>query len=322
MTDDGDAGHAADVLDGAGLDAVDGDVLDALVDGDADGDGSPSAEPSLFDGPAEFDDAGVQAFLRSAPDSETLRPALQRLTADQRALIGSFVDGFKSRAAFLEWCQDAAIRTLGELDGEWFRARAFTRLDLSVLVTTDARERYAPESGDVLSRRQAAGVRRGVVLADILPACASAYRRLRWSATEYVNDADDSFVPDPDVQEHTAMRPALTELDERQGWAIRRLLNGLPSEDALFAWLQAVTEASYAEVDGDLGRRLNGERRARAYLLDDIDDAERHLARWFRESFAAHYVLPGFAEAASEVGKRAGELAERDAEDLNFPKMG
>ncbi len=279
-------------------------------------------EMELFDAPAEFDAEDVQRFLADEPSEDVLRPALRRLTTDQRDLIASFVDGFDSRSGFVEWCQDAAIRTLGELSGEWMQARAFTRMDLSVLVVSDARERYRPESGSLLSPRQAAGVRRGVVLSDVLPACRSAYRRLRWSATEYVQDTDDSFIPDPSAQDHTAMRPALTELDNRQDWAIRKLLRGLPSEDALLAWLQAVTEASAAEVPDELGQRLNRERRARQYLLDDVDAGDLETALWFRESFAAKYVLPAFARAAAEVGKRAGELAEQESSGLNVPNMG
>lgn len=332
MTDDE---HPADALDGAGLgdgpawlldeaaDVTDG-VRDAtgvaadssLETSRVDDDGDAAPDPELFDGPAEFDVEDVERFLSDAPDGDALRPALPTLTDDQRDLIREFVDGFASRGAFLEWCQDAAIRTLGELDGDWMQTRAFTRLDLSVLITSEARRRFAPESGDVLSKRQAAGVRRGVVLSDILPACTAAYRRLRWNATEYVNDGDDSFVPDPEVQEHTAMRPALTELDDRQDWAIRKLLTGISSEDALLSWLQVVTEASYAEVDSGLGERLNVERRARRLLLDDVEPDEADLARWFRESFAAKYVLPGFAVAASEVGKRAGELAQQEATEF------
>lgn len=310
-TDDEDDEDGADVDAG---DVVIGDEAGAPTDGHGDAE--------LFDAPAEFDAEDVAQFLHDEPSDDVLRPALRRLTTDQRDLIASFVDGFQSRSAVVEWCQDAAIRTLGELPGEWMQARVNTRMDLSVLVVSDARERYRPESGELLSPRQAAGVRRGVVLSDVLPACRSAYRRLRWSATEYVQDHDDNFVPDPEVQDHTAMRPALTELDERQDWAIRRLLSGLPSEDALLAWLQAVTEASAAEIPDELGQRLNRERRARRYLLDDVEDGDRDTALWFRESFAAEYVLPAFSRATAEVGTRAGELAEKENSGLNVPDMG
>lgn len=332
--------HAADYLGGVDVDGID-DVSTVLAAGDEDDEadvggvdapgevvvGDETADPAagskignaeLFDAPKEFDSEDVRRFLSDEPDSDVLRPALRRLTTDQRDLIESFVDGFQSRSAFLEWCQDACVRTLGELSGEWMQTRAFTRMDLSVLVVSDARRRFAPESGELLSKRQAAGVRRGVVLADVLPACRAAYRRLRWSATEYVQDDDDDFVPDPESQQHTAMRPALTELDERQDWAIRKLLAGLPSEDALLAWLQAVTEASYAEIPDELGQQLNRERRARRYLLDDVDDVDgdRGTALWFRESFASKFVLPAFARAASEVGRRAGELAEKETTEF------
>ncbi|WP_373190070.1 hypothetical protein [Halolamina sp.] len=267
---------------------------------------------------AGFSRRDVARLEDTLPETSNLRAALQKLTSDQTDLVARFVDGFESRRSYLRWSQDAAVHTLGELGGEWFVERAFSRTDMSALLVGRARERWLPEDGETVEPRQAEDVRRGVAAADVLPACAAAHRRLRWSATEYVQDHDDELQPDPEVQQHPAMRPALSELDERQEWALEACLEGFEGRDALMAWGHHVVEASYAEVDGDLISRLAlDEPHTRNMLVvgpKAREDPEG--GRLFRESFAALYLLPAFAMAASEVAKRAGELAEQESKEI------
>lgn len=263
-----------------------------------------------IDAGAGFDREAVERLLADMPDLSQNRPALQKLTTDQRELLARFIDGFESRREFLLWSKDAAILSLGELDGEWVITRAFSGSDMSALIVSDERERWARNAGETLSQHKARTLRRGVAALDVLPACQSAYRRLRWSATEYVNDESDSFRPDARDQKHPAMRPALSELDNRQEWALRRLLEGFDSEDAILAWLQVLTEASAAEVSHSLAERIFAEGHTRSRLLSWPEDSAD--GPFFRESFAARYLLPPFARAAREVGERAGELAERE----------
>jgi len=151
----------------------------------------------------------------------------------------------------------------------------------------------------------------------------AAHRRLRWSATEYVNDADDSLIPDPDDQDHPAMRPALSEMSNRQCWALKRLLAGFDSRDSLISWFQIVTEASYAELDGSLAKRvLVRDSRAARMLVNNTTSENSDDAAAFREWVGALYLLPAFAAAAREVSDRAGELAEQAAGGLDFKNIG
>lgn len=268
-----------------------------------------------------FGDAEVRDLLDGLPDAPTLRTALQKLTADQLDLLASFIDGFRSRREFLLWCQDAAIHTLGRLSGDWIVERAFSRLDLSVLLVNDRRFDWADSAEDVLPPEKAATARRGVAAVDLLPSFTRSHRGFRWSTVEYgTNDGrDGGDVPDADKQSNPAMRPALAELDQRQGWVLRRVLDGFASEDQLFAWVQQVTEATYAEVDDDLATRLYTESHTREMLLDR--EGERSKSWFFRESFAAREIVAAFPAAAREVADRSGELAEHENKELDVKSL-
>lgn len=259
-----------------------------------------------------FRDDDVRRLQRSLPETTNLRAALQKLTSDHVDLVRSFVEGFDSRREFVRWGQRAAVLTLGELSGEWVAERAFSGLDMSVLVTSSARRRWVDEPSELYPLDRAADIRRGVVASDVLPACSSAVRRLRWSAVEYVSDEDDTLQPDPEVQEHPAMRPALTETHDRQRWALDRALEGFDSLDALTVWGQRLVTASYAEIPNDLVTRITVDEAetTRRYLVVQPEDEDH--GPFFRESFAAAYLLPAFASAAREVADRAGELAEQE----------
>jgi hypothetical protein len=264
----------------------------------------------------------VADLLADRPRTEERRVALRKLNDDQLDLLGEFVDGFETRRGFLEWCQRASVLSLGELPGEWFVERSFSALDMSTLLVSDARYRWSDRAeGDVLVPSAARDARRGVAAFDLLPAFSRAHERLRWNATEYVNDRDDSFQPDAEEQRHPAMRPALTVLQQSQAWALGRLFDGFAGDDALLSWCHTLTQSSFAEMDSALARRFYSERHTRDMLLGETDD-ERETVRFFRESVGAKYLLPAFARAAREVGERAGELAEQESDGLKFPKMG
>ncbi len=271
---------------------------------------------------AGFDREEVADLLADRPNAEERRVALRKLNDDQLDLLGEFVDGFETRREFLEWCQEAAVLSLGELPGEWFVERAFSGLDMSTLLVSDVRYRWAENSDrDVLAVSAARDARRGVAALDLLPAFARAHKRLRWNATEYVNDRDDSFQPDPEEQRHPAMRPGLTVLHQNQAWALARLFDGFDGPDALLSWCHTLIQSSFAEVDSGLARRFYAETHTRDMLLGETDD-DREEVRFFRESVGAKYLLPAFSRAAQEVGERAGELAEQEKESMSYPKMG
>jgi len=279
-------------------------------------------QPARDAAAAGFDHEAVDGLLTDRPTVEKRRPALRKLNDDQREVLGEFIDGFDSRAGFLTWCQRAAILSLGELPGEWFVQRSFSALDMSTLIVSDERYRWAARADrDVLEPAAARDARRGVAAIDLLPAFSRAHRRLRWNATEYVNDHDDSFQPEPEEQRHPAMRPELTELHKNQAWALRALLDGFTTDDALLSWVHTLTEASFAEVDSGLARRFYAEAHTREMLLANTDDDPATL-QFFRECVGAKYLLPSFSRAAQEVGERAGELAEKQSDGLKFSKMG
>jgi len=268
-----------------------------------------------------FDSSDVRRLQRSLPETTNLRAALQKLTSDHVELVESFVDGFDSRQEFVRWGQRAAIHTLGELSGEWVADRAFTGLDMSALVTTDARRRWVDDPSELYPADRAADIRRGVVATELLPACSSAVRRLRWSAVEYVSDTDDTLQPDPAVQQNPAMRPALSEVHERQRWALDRALEGFDSLDALTVWGQRLTEASYAEVDGDLITRITVDEAETTRRFLVVGEGDEDHGPFFRTSFAAAYLLPAFASAAREVADRAGELAEQELTEVEDKRL-
>lgn len=269
---------------------------------------------------AGFNHSDVRRLESSLPDTTNLRAALQKLSSDQIDVVADLVDGFESRSEVIRWGQRTAIQTLGEVSGEWLSDRCFSKLDVHVLLSSPARDHWLPEGDDPVPESQAEEMRRALAATEILPACSSALRRLRWSAVEYVSDDDDTLQPDPSEQNNPAMRPALSELSERQRWALDRCLDGFASVDALTAWSQRLVEASYAEVDRNLVTRISVEEpHTREFLV--VGDSDIDGGPVFRESFAALYLLPAFATAATEVADRAGELAEQAQTEVKDKRL-
>ena len=264
-----------------------------------------------------FDRDAVDRLLNGLPETQEFRPAVGKLTQDQREIVAEFVDGFRSRRGFVRWSQRASLHTLGSLSGEWFVDRAFSGPDMAVLLTSRARTAWVDDPPDL---EAAARQRRAVAAVDVLPACLDAVRALRWNATEYVNDRDDDLQPEADLQKHPAMRPALTEMDEKQGWAIRHALDGFDSEDAFLTWGSYLGEASFAEADRDLVTRVlvDEPHTKRMVIRQPHDDPD---GPFFRESWAAVELLPAFATAAREVVDKAGELAEGEKKDMDVTRL-
>jgi len=269
---------------------------------------------------AGFSRGDVEQLERSLPETTNLRAALQKLSSDQIEIVADLVDGFESRHEVIRWGQRTAIQTLGEVSGGWLSERCFSKLDMHVLLSSPARARWLPDDDEPVPMDRAEEMRRALAATEILPACSSALRRLRWSAVEYVSDDDDTLQPDPAEQNNPAMRPALSELSERQRWALDRCLDGFASVDALTAWSQRLVEASYAEMDRNLVTRITVEEPHTRELLV-IGDGDRDGGPVFRESFAALYLLPAFASAASEVADRAGELAEQAQTEVKDKRL-
>ncbi|WP_168216075.1 hypothetical protein, partial [Halorussus marinus] len=173
---------------------------------------------------------------------------------------------------------------------------------LSCVITSEKRRHYrqTPVSLDA-----AATVRRRMAKKFIRPACRAGYRTLRKDAGEYVQE--DNRVDVEDVSMF-AMRPSLQTLKDRQTVALRKLLDGFESEDALDTWLHHLDDVTLGEldrIDADLDWRLEMERTARDVLLGDRSDHARQ-----REQLAAFYLLPAFSLTPALQLERAQELRE------------
>jgi len=255
----------------------------------------------------------LDELLPDYPDLERhTRPALAKLADDQHDILLAFVDGFDDRRELLEWSQRAIVATLGELEEEWATDLAMSRSDLSVLITSERRQAWVEDEPPRSST--AATYRRALAAEDLVPAFRSAFRKMRWSAVEYVNDDDDSLQPDPSIQKHPAMRPALSEMSDRQEWSLERLLEGFDDQDQLMSWVLRTVEASHGEVDGELAADLYNETHTRRMLVVDGDDQEH--GPFFRESLAAVTLLPAFTRAARKLSERAGELVEQENKEI------
>ena len=233
------------------------------------------------------------------------RPALETLSRDQRELISSWLSGFESRRAILNWCHEATVATLGELPPEWHTDRLMSLSELSTLIVVESERRRWMDSDALLTPDRAREWRLAVASRDLIPACQSAIAKVRWSTVEYADDDDEeqTFV-DIDEQEAAAMRPGLEETADRQRWTIDRGVEGFGSlEEIVETWVPTAIHASFAELDADLASAFWSERPLRDMFVSRDDRA----ARWFRESFVALELLPAYNRAISQVADRAGE---------------
>ncbi|WP_225317727.1 MULTISPECIES: hypothetical protein [Haloferax] len=240
------------------------------------------------------------------------RRALAKLSADQRDTFQQLLDGFETRSDVLRWMSEVTIHTLGALDDEWFAEIVSSSGTMSALLDEPwGTIRNAPET---FSTSTAAEVRRSIAVMDLLPAIRRSHREFRWSAKDYLDDDDDGPMPNVRTQAHPAMRPELGTLESRMSTLLDELLAGFVDEDAFVEWGQEVVQASYAEVDSDVIEAAYFELPVRRMMLDD---GER--ARFFRESWAAEFVLSGFNASARQVANRATEVAQNATKETHVP---
>ncbi|WP_144900891.1 hypothetical protein [Halobellus captivus] len=254
----------------------------------------------------EDSDAGTSPRIDPPSFNKPTRPALETLSRDQRELLRSWLAGFADRAGLLRWCHEATIATLGQLPPEWHRDRLMSLSELTTLVVVDAeRERWLDQDA-LLDAERAREWRLAVASSDLIPACQTALRRIRWSAVEYTSDHDDDNPAYVDVadQDEPAMRPGLGETATRQRWVIERGLAGFDSRDEIVeSWIPVAIHASFGELDESLASAFWSERPLRAMFVDRDDPA----AQFYRESFLALEFLPAFNAAVEQLADRAGE---------------
>jgi len=251
-------------------------------------------------------DAGVHQAIEPPTFDAPTRPALETLSRDQRELLQSWLAGFADRADLLRWCHEATVATLGQLPPEWHRDRLMSLSELTTLVVVDEQRRRWLDEDALLDPDRAREWRLAVASTDLVPACQTALRRIRWSAVEYTNDADDdnpAFV-DVEDQDEPAMRPGLGETATRQRWVVDRGLEGFDSRDEIVeTWLPYAIHASFGELDEDLASAFWSEQPLREMFVERDDRA----AKFYRESFLALEFLPAFNRAVEQLADRAGE---------------
>jgi hypothetical protein len=255
----------------------------------------------------------VEDALAAVGSDTPIRAAVGKLSSDQSMLLVDLLDGFGTRRELIEWQQDMAIHSLGQLDDEWFVRSAYDSTTVSALL---GRPWGQSDGYDASTSEE---IRRSFAAKFVLPAFHDALRTFRWSAIERVDhlddDVDDDRTPieNPDLQQYPAMRPELGELNDRQEWALSELLDGFEDGEEVLIWAQQVTAASYAEIDSETVTRAYFEKPIRRYLTGDNGDKER--AQFMRESWAAKYLLPSFNRAAASLASRSTEVAANSEDD-------
>jgi hypothetical protein len=241
---------------------------------------------------------------------ESYRPALEALNREQQEALEEFKrDGVESRENLLAWLLKLQYRTLGRLPDFWYFAVATRPGALAVVLTGDERGEYGEREATNVSLEEAAMFRRRLVARYLRPACRDAFRELRTSATEYLDDRR----PDPERMAATAMRPALDESYQLQEPALESLLEGFDDMDGLEDWLHELDRATFGEikaVEPDLDYKLLDNRTARRIMLRS---EKRYVNA--RERLAGRYFLPATNISVRTLAARAGESDVTETDD-------
>jgi len=243
-------------------------------------------------------------------NTETVRPALVTLTRDVREMQSDLLAGFDSRAEVLEWGQMLTVRTLGTLGDEFYRrlGRQFRGDEqtegvlLAALLTPAARTR---DLGEDTARE----LRERLLAGRIDPAFRTAFKHLRKDAGEYIDAAGEGDAHDPTRQQHLAMRPSLTEIDDYQADALDRALAGLEDGSDILDWSKVLVLATHGEIEDDFLARCYLERSTRSTLT-----AEGAIGERARQLFAAFHLLPLFNAGVRDLAGRSGEVADAETE--------
>lgn len=240
--------------------------------------------------------------------TDVYRPALVTMSRDVRELVEELRTGLDDEAAVVRWLRRVTVGTLGELDvavyEEFSRQfRGGQGILLAALVVPAARRREVSPTVEK-------AVRERLAARYVLPAYHRAFRRLRTDATEYVDEAGEGDLHDPERQSHTAMRPALDELATWQKRALEALLAGFDEPGDVLEWAEDLELATHGEIPETFAMRCYHERSTVALLTGDGGTNER-ARRWF----AVHHLLPRYRDGVRTLSRRAGEAASAEQQD-------
>lgn len=271
---------------------------------------------------------------REVPESR--RPALVRLCLDVESLVDELTVGFESREEVLLWARRMIPRTLGEVETSFYRSLAeqfrgagtrrsrrspATGVSKTIIDDRDRTLLAALLNGSSRTRALDTGaveeLRRDVATSVIDPAFRRAFRQLRKSATEYVDDEhSEESEHDPARQRYIAMRPALDELDSFQRRATAAVLEGLEDADQVRRWTTLVELATHGEIDDEILRRASREEST----LDLLTSRDGTIGeRRGRELFVAFYLLPAFNRGVRDLRNRAKEQPDAEVERRSAP---
>jgi hypothetical protein len=251
---------------------------------------------------------------RPSANQQPVRPALETLQLDQRALVDAtdsrledrptpswdLRQGFPDRRAVVEWYQRATIRTLGHFADAVPPTKLVSDRPLVDALIGDDADDHAHKRRRQLEEQK------------LLPACRDAYDDLRGAAGEYIEVLEDNSERDPldfqpEKQANLAMRPAFSHLDHLQHATLTALWGGFETSDRIRDWMHSLNRAANGQAPADLPKRTMTDRQIRACLLDEPDDATH--ARRVRERYAIVLLLPAFVDAVDSM--ETGELAKR-----------
>lgn len=237
------------------------------------------------------------------------RPALDALNREQEQALREFKrEGVGTRGELLGWLLRLQYRTLGRLPDYWYYHVATRPGALAVVLTGEKRGSYGARESTNVTLEEASAFRRRLVARYLRPACRDAFRDLRTSAVEYLDDKR----PDPERMAALAMRPALDEFYSIQVDALEEFLAGFGDVDALEDWLHELDKATYGEikaVERHLDYKILDSPVARRIMLRD---APRYAQA--RERFAARYILPATNVAVRSLAEQAGESDVSDSD--------
>lgn len=269
----------------------------------------PANETDAEDGrPDAKDDLGsVDELLEEIGG---VRPSQQKLNADQRTHLETFVDD-----GYLDWREflvdglfEVAWYSLGRyLKPQWYAHVGRENSVLACAITGKERTRYLHRTpSEEAAKRQ----RRRLAKKFLRPAFRAGYRELRANAQEYVQEENRV---DPRESSMFAMRPVMHFYRKRQRTALEEFLDGFGSEGDLDAWLHEWDDATLGEVakvSPELDWQLEMQSKAADVLLEDSETALRQ-----REKFAAFLLLPAVARSPDVLLERSQELREEGDKD-------
>lgn len=255
-------------------------------------------------------------------DDKHRRPAEAQLPTLVGDLRQSLLGGFETRHAVIEWLQEIAITTIGEIDtnrfadfGYEFRpdSEYMEGVVLAAFLRKPARTRDMTDQVARRARRQwAANV--------ITPASSDAMRRLRNDAAEYSGTDDDSGGERIDHR-ITFQRPALEELHSHQQQVLTRLLDGgLDDRADILDWGDDLLLATRGEPvqdgrePGDLVRDLHNDPSGDLIMCSTEQKWVYHRQVW-----VTRQLLPSFNRAVRDLyGKSTEEPGEQKTAQTDY----